>query len=637
MKSVALVQASLNVGPATIDAYFLPYSIGCLWAYVQQNELLTQEYKLQEIIVRREDVEQVAERIATCDIVCFSVYVWNAQYSYELAKQIKKRNPNCITIWGGPELPVTKHDIFVKHPFMDYVIKKEGEHTFELLLQNIDHPENVEGLLINNATKIIDTGDASRIDDLETLPSPYLTGVFDKLIQDNPLVEWNAVIETNRGCPYQCTFCDWGSLTYSKIKQIPIQRVFDELEWFGANKIYNIYFADANFGIFLKRDNNIADMLIATEEKYGYPKTHTMTWAKNQKPETLEIVKKLSTKNLTVSAQSMSVDVLDNIKRRNLDQHRMIEIFEKCEQAGVRPETEMILGLPGETLDSWKQGIYHLLECGNHTGIQIYQCQLLENSELNLEQTKEYEIESVDVYDNLQSKVEDSDIEEVIKVVKSTKDMPFDTMLEACMFNTFMQSYHVYGLTSFISRTLYKLYDISYENFYNNLYLHLSKDDWFAGEIKQIKKDYETWFTTGRTLLTPIGGLKRTYMTLGLSAIVRLINDKKLLHVKHLISDFVATYKLDKQLTTQLIDFQFDTIIDPDYLKIYPVHKTYDYDFNGFLISNKNIETPTIYELSYRYGKDISMDDFCARIWFDRKRNFGKTEIKRVEGGLPST
>ena len=82
MKSVALVQASLNVGPATIDAYFLPYSIGCLWAYVQQNELLTQEYKLQEIIVRREDVEQVAERIATCDIVCFSVYVWNAQYSY---------------------------------------------------------------------------------------------------------------------------------------------------------------------------------------------------------------------------------------------------------------------------------------------------------------------------------------------------------------------------------------------------------------------------------------------------------------------------------------------------------------------------------------------------------------------------
>jgi len=199
------------------------------------------------------------------------------------------------------------------------------------------------------------------------------------------------------------------------------------------------------------------------------------------------------------------------------------------------------------------------------------------------------------------------------------------------MFNAFMQSYHVYGLTSFISRTLFKLHGISYENFYDNLYIHLCKDKWFANEMNQIKNDYSTWFTTGRTAMSPIGGLKRTYMTLGLSAIVRLINDKKLSHVKQLVSDFVSTYNLDKQFTKQLIDFQFDTIIDPDYLKIYPVHKTYDYDFNGFLVNNTDIETPTIYEFNYRYGQDMLLDDFCARIWFDRKRNFGKAEIKRVE------
>jgi len=630
MKTIALVQASLNVGPESIDSYFLPYSIGCLWAYVQQTDLQN-TYNLKEIIVKRENINTVANRLCDVDIICFSLYVWNAQYSYALAKKLKQLNPKCITIWGGPELPITHKDVFEKHPYIDYIIKKEGEIVFADLLGDIDNAKNIKGLLINDNGKIIDTGDSIRINNLDILPSPYLTGVFDNLIQDNPQVEWNAVIETNRGCPYQCTFCDWGSLTYSKIKQIPLQRVFDEIEWFGSNKIYNLYFADANFGIFLKRDNSIADMLISTEGKYGYPKTHTMTWAKNQKTETLEIVKKLSTKNLTVSAQSMSVDVLDNIKRRNLDQHRMVEIFEKCEQAGVRPETEMILGLPGETLQSWKQGIYHLLECGNHTGIQIYQCQLLENSELNLEQTLEYEIQSVDVYDNLQSKVEDSDIEEIIRVVKSTKDMPFDTMLEACMFNAFMQSYHVYGLTSFISRTLFKLHGISYENFYDNLYIHLCKDKWFANEMNQIKNDYSTWFTTGRTAMSPIGGLKRTYMTLGLSAIVRLINDKKLSHVKQLVSDFVSTYNLDKQFTKQLIDFQFDTIIDPDYLKIYPVHKTYDYDFNGFLVNNTDIKTPTIYEFNYRYGQDMLLDDFCARIWFDRKRNFGKAEIKRVE------
>jgi hypothetical protein len=631
MKTIALVQASLNVGPANIDSYVLPYSVGCLWAYIQQTDLT---YNLKEIIVKRENIDSVANRLSDVDIVCFSLYVWNAQYSYALAKKLKQLNPKCITIWGGPELPITHKDVFVKHPYIDYIVKKEGEVVFADLLADIDNAKNIKGLLVNDNGKIIDTGDSIRITNLDTLPSPYLTGVFDKLIEDNPQVEWNAIIETNRGCPYACTFCDWGSLTYSKVKKFPIDRVFAEIEWAGRHNIYNLSFADANFGIFVERDSAIADKIVQVEGKYGYPKTHTMTWAKNQKPETLDIVKKLSTKNLTVSAQSMSLDVLDNIKRRNLDQHQLVDIFKKCERAGVRPETEMILGLPGETLQSWKSGIYQLFDYGNHTGINIYQCQLLENSELNLQQRSAYGIESVAVYDNIQSKVDDSNIEEVINVVKSTRDITYAEMLDACIFNTFIQSYHVYGITNMISRVLNKQYKIGYEVFYTGLFDYLIKDDWFAKEIQEISESYNCWFTTGRLNLSPIGGLKQSYMTLGLAAVLRIIVQNKFKHVQQLIHNYLKTLSIHNKLINQLVAYQFDSIIDPYRLDQYPMNKSYDYSFYDFVIYDEDLFEPVAYTFEYAYGKQIVLDDYCARLWYDRKRNFGRAQVKRVEGGL---
>jgi radical SAM superfamily enzyme YgiQ (UPF0313 family) len=106
-------------------------------------------------------------------------------------------------------------------------------------------------------------------------------------------VEWNGTLETNRGCPFQCTFCDWGSLTYSKVKHFGLERVFDELEWMAQHRVGFISITDANFGMFPERDNLIADKIIEVQEQYGYPKTFSVAWAKNQKREVVDIVKKL--------------------------------------------------------------------------------------------------------------------------------------------------------------------------------------------------------------------------------------------------------------------------------------------------------------------------------------------------------
>ena len=105
------------------------------------------------------------------------------------------------------------------------------------------------------------TADRERISDLDIIPSPFLTGLFDAYAD----VPGTAVtIETNRGCPYGCTFCDWGSATLSRIRKFDLQRVFDEIEWCAKTHMQGIGPADSNFGIF-ERDVGIAERVAADE------------------------------------------------------------------------------------------------------------------------------------------------------------------------------------------------------------------------------------------------------------------------------------------------------------------------------------------------------------------------------------
>jgi radical SAM superfamily enzyme YgiQ (UPF0313 family) len=219
-KSISFVQVNFQQGPKELNAYYLPYSAGVLLSYAFANDHVQQNWDVDQIIWRRDSIESTAQKLCKNHIVAFSTYVWNRMYNYKLAERIKQLNPECCIVFGGPEPPVSDPTIFEKFPWMDIVVQLEGEISFGKLLENFGNDlTHIPGLLINNNQIAINTGVPDRINDLDCIPSPYLTGVFDQLIADNPNVTWNATLETNRGCPYQCTFCDWGSLTYNKVKQ----------------------------------------------------------------------------------------------------------------------------------------------------------------------------------------------------------------------------------------------------------------------------------------------------------------------------------------------------------------------------------------------------------------------------------
>jgi radical SAM superfamily enzyme YgiQ (UPF0313 family) len=503
-KKISFVQPNFQQGPKEFNAYYLPYSAGVILSYALASEKVNAAWEVDHLVWRRVPIEELAVKLSTSDVVAFSTYVWNHRYNYKLARLVKTLNPNCLIVFGGPEPAIEDPELFEKEPFMDLVIKMEGEMTFRNILE--DHGSDythIPGLLINSSTGLINTGDPKRINDLDEVPSPYLTGIFDRIMTDNPKVIWNATLETNRGCPYQCTFCDWGSLTYNKVKKFELQRVYDELDWIGEHCGF-VTITDANFGMFVERDNMIVDKLIEVQKRWGKLESFSMTWAKNQKNEVVDIVKKLIDESpnfgqgLTVSVQSMDNDVLENIKRRNLDQHKIDEIFALCDKNNIPVYTELILGLPGETVESWKEAFWKIFRAGNHGGINILQCQLLENAEMNLLQKRLYKLESVPVYDYMSGSYGDVDLNESIDVVVSTKTIPRDTMLDTLVWSSFIQTFHINGLSTYIARYLAKQQDIDYSKFYEDLYAWVQKDSWFRLQFLETRSYFENWMTKGR-------------------------------------------------------------------------------------------------------------------------------------------
>ena len=574
MKKVSFVNPNFQQGPKEYNAYYLPYSPGIVWSYVNQFDSINQHYSLGDFIWRRDPIEEAVDLLKDSDVVGFSTYIWNRAYNHVLGRELKIQNPDIFILCGGPEPPVTDPDFFEKFPYIDVVVVQEGEISARAILEELknDKPDftHIPGLLVNVDGKTVNTGEPERIQVLDEIPSPYLTDVFKELMEKHPEVRWNVTLETNRGCPYACTFCDWGSLTYNKVKMFDLHRVYQELEWVGKNGCDFISLADANFGMFPERDMMIAEKLIAVQKEYNNPQAYTIAWAKNQKQEVVDIVKKLiyeggSKMGLNLSVKSMDDDVLDIIKRKNLEINKIEEVFKLCEEHNIPLYTELILGLPGETLTSWKNNFYKLYRSGNHTGITVYQAQLLENAEMNLTQKKIFKLEGRVVYDYLVGTYNEHEVKEGIEVITSTRDMPREQMIEAQVFSWFMNTFHINGMTNYISRVLEKSQGISYEDFYGKLYEYIQTDEWLIQEIARIKEHYFNWTENGKIDHKPIEGMEIHGWNLIHSTVITLQSQFKHTPVFDLIEKFTQeTYGhlLSHELFEDLMLFQRKFLIN---------------------------------------------------------------------------
>ena len=377
--------------PVNTNANVRPLSLGLLLAHASEFEhgRLRQMYDLVPLFFC--DAEYIAERARTPSIFLFSNYLWNLEENLALSALVKRVNPENITIHGGPSTPKYEEDAqryFDQHPHVDVAVRGEGEATFVAMLAALDvaRPSDlrpladVKGLTFRLPTGLVRTPDRERISDLDTLPSPYLLGMFEPFGAEKA----GAIIETNRGCPYGCTFCDWGSATLSKIRLFSLERVFAELEWSASHRIEVCALADANFGI-IERDVLIAEKIAELKRQYGYPRILATNYAKNTVTHLRRIIEVLAdVKVLTegvVSLQSMDRHTLKTIKRSNIKLEQYDALTTEFRRAGIPLAADIMMGLPGSTPAAFRND---LQQCVNRdVTARVNYTQLLPNSPMN--------------------------------------------------------------------------------------------------------------------------------------------------------------------------------------------------------------------------------------------------------------
>ncbi len=382
--SVGLVQINSSFS----GQIYLPYSVALLQTYVQKRANNPDRYSFLLPVYKRIPVGDAVAQLREAQIVGFSTYVWNGRLSLEIARQLKAERPDVTIVFGGPHVPDQPEAFLRANPFIDLVVHNEGEQTFLALLE--DYParnwQDRQGVsFIAPDGRFVRKSNGPRFRDLDEVPSPFLEGTFEPLMAANPDDTWIGLWETNRGCPFQCTFCDWGSATAAKVTKFSEDRLFREVDWFADKKIEYIFTCDANFGI-LKRDVDLAKYVARSKRETGYPRALSVQNTKNATERAYETQKILSdgglNKGVALSLQSVDPMTLKAIKRDNISLETYVELQRRFTLDRVITYSDLILGLPGETYESFANGVSQIIETGQHNRIQFNNLSILPNAEM---------------------------------------------------------------------------------------------------------------------------------------------------------------------------------------------------------------------------------------------------------------
>lgn len=349
---------------------FLPLGAANIISHCNKNSNIRDNYTFLDPEFRYNwDTPDFHEKLKQSDIIGLSCFVWNMSSVDTISKLYKTYKPNGIIVYGGPQVPKNEQQrafFASERPYVDYFIDGIGELKFEKFLDN--------------------TADDTR--KLE-IPTPYLDGTLDNIIHNwhnlthSPLV---MITETNRGCPYHCSFCDWGGLTRSKITMMPEEDVFKTLKVFVSNKnTKRIDFLDANFGMF-ERDQRFVEYVLENKPHEGV-EMGISGFAKNGSKWVVEIMKLITRntidrrRNIRLGIQTLGKETLETIKRKNIRTDTMIRVINEVQEDGSDVTGEMIIGLPGETADSWAHSLFTLHQ--TNVSILAYPLFVLPNTDID--------------------------------------------------------------------------------------------------------------------------------------------------------------------------------------------------------------------------------------------------------------
>jgi len=633
----------LELSDITANQVKLPYSTGLIWGHCRLNPTIVENFSLEmeDWMYYRKDEEEIVEQIKDSHIIGVSNFVWNSVQNTSIIRKVKEINPQCVVVFGGQGTPKgDRCKQFCKdNPGIDILVHGEGELTFEdILLRYLKDKDwtKVEGITINPPLgDLISTPPRIRIKDIDAMPSPYLDGLFDSLVKiKDHKYDFEGTIESVRGCPYQCTFCEIGDKYFQKIAKQTNDKIFKELDWLSKNKVLFFYNADSNYGLFKEHLDQVKYMTKLKEET-GFPDNIRVDWAKAKADKVIEYAHRLTEagmmKGITIALQSMNPEVLKAVRRKNVDNGKLKEFFDLYKDKELVSYVELILGLPLETIDTFKDGIYQILDMEFHDYVGVYPMTALPNTPFfEPSYIKEYEIDVVETTPAFfHHDYPDMLKDEKEYMVVGSKTMNRDEYIEASMWRWMFMYCHFLGFTQHISRTLKVTDNIQYKEFYDALYKHMSDNPntFLGSELKDIRsiltkilKKEELW---GRKVEEVTGNY---YWDFEESTAIKTMMNKDKVYSE--IQDFlIKTFpNVDVMLIQDIVKFQQAIVKDP--FENYPKKLSFNYNLKEVIYDSKPIKNGGhTYEFqSENYDGDVK-DWAQTNIWWGRRNRAYETKV----------
>lgn len=342
------------------------------------------------------------ELLAACnaarpDVIAFSNYMWNSHLNFTIGTKLREQFPDALFVAGEPSVRTDAKGIeeyLLRNRFVDVCVLHEGERPFAEILSVYQESGRD---FIAKRQRIRSSGYISggrlvymendNFEKLDELPSPYLEGYLDEFIVRG----FAPLLETNRGCPFQCTYCAWGVSALNKIRKFPMGKIFAELDYISEKfpGCPGWIIGDANFGI-LQRDVEIAQRIGSIRNKNPALQSIVVYESKNTPDRNIQIAKLLrnagggeghQTDNALIALQTLDTVAQEATKRSNIrlgDVPRYVDLFH-ADGHGVR--TDILSGLPGETLEGHLGTLRKVFTYGfDHVG--IYNVILLPGTEM---------------------------------------------------------------------------------------------------------------------------------------------------------------------------------------------------------------------------------------------------------------
>ena len=303
------------------------------------------------------------------DVVGFSAFLWSFPFFVQVAHYLKQDDPRRLIVFGGPSARPSMMQLEPFRPasqFIDVLVINEGEITFREIVRQADRSAEqlatIQGVALPTEHGWHETT-ARPLGDLNDLPSPYTMNLVPK--------GGLGVLQTYRGCPFTCSFCEWGTMESPK-RVREIDHLCEELDAMNRNQTTGALAVDAGLNL-----NHLAftNLHLAARETNFFTNRQMIceVYPAKIQDQHIDFLSGVGMPLVGVGLQSFDNEVLAHVER-NYDENRFYDNLRRLtDVAGVA--VEIIMGLPGDSPENFRRSFHRAraLPCA----LRIYHCVVL--------------------------------------------------------------------------------------------------------------------------------------------------------------------------------------------------------------------------------------------------------------------